>query len=110
MRTGAPIVPLAMAGTDELYLGRRMASRILPPTTIAELLGPDWDGRLPEADSREELALARTVSEALAARLAPAVAELHPGTLDPPDHPRRFRCRLTWLFLGPGPLEHGSDD
>ena len=110
MRTGAPIVPLAMAGTEELYLGRRMAARILRPTTIAELLGPDWDGQLPEADSREELALARTVSEALAERLAPAVAELHPGTLDPPDHPRRFRRRLTWLFLGPGPLEHGSDD
>ena len=30
LRTGAPIVPLAMAGTEELYLGKRMASRILP--------------------------------------------------------------------------------
>ena len=47
LRTGAPIVLLAMAGTEELYLGRRMAARILPPTSVAELLGPDWDGRLP---------------------------------------------------------------
>src|SRR3972149_4252819 len=31
LRTGAPIVPLAMAGTEELYLGRRMAARILSP-------------------------------------------------------------------------------
>ena len=30
LRTDAPIVPLAMAGTEELYLGRRMASRVLP--------------------------------------------------------------------------------
>ena len=35
IRTGAPIVPLAMAGTEELYLGQRMASRVLPPTSIA---------------------------------------------------------------------------
>ena len=30
LRTGAPIVPFAMAGTEELYVGRRMVSRILP--------------------------------------------------------------------------------
>src|SRR4051794_31602029 len=32
LRTGSPIVPLAMAGTEELYVGKRMASRILAPT------------------------------------------------------------------------------
>ena len=31
LRTGAPIVPIAMAGTEELYVGRRMASQVLPP-------------------------------------------------------------------------------
>lgn len=105
LRTGAPIVPLAMAGTEELYLGRRMASQVLPATSARELLGDAWAGDLPAPDSREELALARAVSEALAVRLAPAVAALHPGTVDPPTHPRRFRRRLTWLLLGPGPLE-----
>ena len=30
LRTDAPIVLLAMAGTEELYLGKRIASRILP--------------------------------------------------------------------------------
>ena len=105
LRTGATIVPLAMAGTEELYLGRRMASRILPPTTAAELLGPDWDGVLPAPDSRAELDLARRASDALAARIAPVVEELHPRTVDPPEHPRRLRRRLTWLLLGPGPLE-----
>jgi 1-acyl-sn-glycerol-3-phosphate acyltransferase len=106
LRTGATIVPLAMAGTEELYIGRRMASRVLPPTTAAELLGSDWDGVLPEPDSRAELELARRASDALAARIGPVVEELHPRTVDPPGHPKRLRRRLTWLLLGPGPLEH----
>jgi 1-acyl-sn-glycerol-3-phosphate acyltransferase len=104
LRTGAPIVPFAMAGSEELYLGKRMASRILPATSVTDLLG-EWDGRVPEPDSREELALARRLSEALAARLGPVVEELHPWTVDPPGHPRRFRNRLTWLLLRPGRLD-----
>lgn len=108
LRTGAPIVPLAMAGTEELYLGRRTASRILPPTSARELLGDSWDGVLPEPDSRAELDLARRASDALAALIGPVVEALHPGTLDPPGHPKRFRRRLTWLLLGPGPLDHGA--
>lgn len=106
IRTDAPIVPLAIAGTDELYIGRRMASRVLAPVRVAELLGPDWDGVRPEAGSKAELALAHRVTDALAARLAPAVAALQPLTVDPPGRPRRLRRRLTWLLLGPGPLEH----
>lgn len=105
LRTGATIVPLAMAGTEELYLGRRMASRVLAPVTIRELVS-GWDGAAPEPDSRAELDLARRASEALAARIGPVVEALHPGTIDPPGHPKRLRRRLTWLFLGPGPLEH----
>ncbi len=105
LRTGAPIVPFAMAGTEELYLGRRMASRLLPATTVAELIGPDWDGVVPEPDSRAELELARRVTVALAARIGPVVEELHPWTVDPPDHPRTLRHRLTSLLLGPGPIE-----
>ena len=105
LRTGATIVPLAVAGTEELYIGRRMASRILPPTTARELLGDAWDGVLPALDSRVELDLARKASDALAARIGPVVEAIHPGTVDPPSHPRRLRRRLTWLLLGPGPLE-----
>ena len=95
-----------MAGTEELYIGRRMASRVLRHRPSAELARPDWDGTLPEPDSRAELDLARRASEALAARIGPVVEALHPATVDPPSHPRRLRRRLTWLFLGPGPLEH----
>ena len=106
IRTGAQIVPLAMAGTEELYIGRRMASRVLPPTSARELLGDAWDGTPLEPEGREELALAKLASEALAARLGPVVQALYPGTVDPPGRPRRLRRRLTWLLLGPGPLEH----
>jgi 1-acyl-sn-glycerol-3-phosphate acyltransferase len=109
LRTGARIVPLAIAGTEELYLGRRMASRVLPVTSVRELLGDAWDGTPPPLASREELELAKRASVALAARLEPVVESLQPGTVDPPGHPRRFRRRLTWLFLGPGPLEHDTE-
>jgi 1-acyl-sn-glycerol-3-phosphate acyltransferase len=105
LRLGAPIVPLAFAGTEELYLGKRMAGRLLPPTSVAELVGPTWDGSLPEPDSRAELDLAKRATEALAARLGPVVEEIHPWTVDPPSHPRRLRRRLTWLLLGPGAVE-----
>lgn len=105
LRTRAPIVPFAMAGTEELYLGRRMASRVLPVTSVAELLGPGWDGVAPEEGSRAELDLAKRLSEALAARLGPVVEELQPLTVDPPDRPRRLRRRLTWLLLRPGRLD-----
>jgi 1-acyl-sn-glycerol-3-phosphate acyltransferase len=106
LRLDAVIVPLAMAGTEELYIGRRMVSRILPPIRVAELLGPEWDGVRPEPGSKAELALAHRVTDGLAALLGPVVQELHPLTIDPPDRPRRLRRRLTWLLLGPGPLEH----
>jgi len=84
-----------------------MASRVLPTTSARELLGDAWDGTPPEPDSREELELGKRASEALAALLEPVVAELHGRTVDPPVRPRRFRRRLTWLLLGPGPLEQG---
>ena len=105
LRTGAPIVLLAMAGTEELYIGRRMASRVLPPTSARDLLGDAWDGTLPAPGSRDELDLARRVTAAFEARLGPAVEALYPGTVDPPGRPRRLRRRLTWLLLRRGRLD-----
>lgn len=105
LRTGAPIVPFAMAGSEELYLGRRMVTRILPSTTVAGLLGPAWDGVMAAQGTRAELDLARDLSAALAEVLGPVVREIWPSTVDPAGHPRRLRQRLTWLFLRPGRLD-----
>jgi hypothetical protein len=105
LRTDAPIVPLAFAGTEELYLGRRMASQVLPATSARALAGLAADAPLPIPGTREELDTARRMSEALAEILAPVVERLHPWTVDPPGHPRRLRGRLTWLLLRPGRLD-----
>jgi 1-acyl-sn-glycerol-3-phosphate acyltransferase len=110
LRTGAPVVPLAIAGTEELYIGRRMATRVLPPTSARAILGDGWDGTLPEEGSREELELARRVTAGFEAMLGPVVEALQPGTVDPPGHPRRLRRRLTWLFLRPGRLDRDEED
>jgi len=101
LRTGAPIVPLAISGTGELYVGRRIRGRLLRQTGARELLGPNWDGMLPEQGSRAELDLARRLTARFSALLGPVVAELHPATVDPPSHPRRARW-LTWLLLARG--------
>lgn len=108
LRTGAPVLPIAIAGTEELYVGKRMAVRILSPVTAPELLRETWDSQAPEVGSRAELELAHDLSGRLQALLAPVVEELHPWTLDPPDHPRRLRERLTWLLLARGPLDRGE--
>ena len=105
LRADAPIVPLVMAGTEELYLGRRMASRVLPVTSVRALAGLPPDAALPAEGSREELEVARRMSERLAEQLGPMVEALYPRTVDPPDQPRRFRRQLTWLLLRPGRLD-----
>jgi 1-acyl-sn-glycerol-3-phosphate acyltransferase len=108
IRTGAPLVPLAIAGTEELYIGRRMASRVLPPTSARELAGDAWPSEPPEAGTREELELARLVTQRLERILGPVVEALYPETVDPPQHRRRGRQRLTWLLLRQGRLDRSE--
>ena len=96
LRTGAPIVPVALCGTDELYRGKRVCVDILPPTTPAQLLGTAWPG--PAAPgSRDELRQARALTAALEAELAPALARSYRETVDSPSRQRRWRW-LTRLF------------
>ena len=105
LRTDAPIVPLAVVGTEELYLGKRMRSQVLSATTARALAGLAPDAAVPDPGSREELAMAHVMSDALAAILGPVVERLHPLTVDPPGHPKRLRQSLTWLLLRPGRLD-----
>ena len=108
LRIDAPIVPLAVAGTEELYVGRRLASQILPVTSARALAGMGPDEPFPVRGGREELVLAHRMTDALAAILGPAVEALHAWTVDPPGHPRRLRRRLTWLLLRPGRLDRDA--
>ena len=98
IRTGAPIVPLAIAGSQELYIGKRMASRILPPTSARDLLGDMWPAAVPLEGSRAELDLAHALTDRLAALFAPVIPELYARTVDPPGRPRRLKG-LTWFLL-----------
>ncbi len=108
LRVDAPIVPLAIAGTEELYIGRRLASRILPVTSARALAGLEPGAPVPAEGSREELDLARHMSEVLAALLGPVVEDIYAGTVDPPGHQRRGRDRLTWLLLRRGRLDRDA--
>jgi 1-acyl-sn-glycerol-3-phosphate acyltransferase len=92
LRTGAPIVPIAVCGAEDLYRGKRMMLRILEPVDAQELLGTAWTGR-PEPDSRAELDVAAKLTAALSARISAAVAEMYPSTQDAAATPRRW----TWL-------------
>ena len=108
LRTGAPIVPLAIAGSGELYLGKRMATQILEPTSARALLGEAWPATAPEEGSRAELDLAHALTDRLTALFAPVIPALYAETVDPPGRPRRFRG-LTWLLLArPRPRKTGT--
>jgi 1-acyl-sn-glycerol-3-phosphate acyltransferase len=88
LRVGAPIVPIAIIGSEELYRGRRIAVRILPATTPSELLG---GAQLPEPDTRGELRSARAVVHAIAATIDDALPELAAAVYDPPGTERRWK-------------------
>jgi len=94
LRTGAPIVPLALGGSKELYRGRRIGLRVLPPTSALKLAGLM---KAPEPGSAAELEAARHATEALALLLAPNVTELARRADDPRTHPRRWRW-MSGLF------------
>jgi hypothetical protein len=78
---------------------------VLAPTTARALADLPPDAPFPEPGSHAELALARELTARLGALLGPVIEELYPWTVDPPEHPRRLRKRLTWLLLRPGRLD-----
>jgi 1-acyl-sn-glycerol-3-phosphate acyltransferase len=90
LRTSVPIVPVVVAGTWELYRGRRVAVRVLPPVDALSLAGLS---SAPEAGSAAELQAAKQATEALRALLAPHYAECAAWAADPPSVRRRWR----WL-------------
>jgi 1-acyl-sn-glycerol-3-phosphate acyltransferase len=97
LRTGAPIVPLVLGGNEELYLGRRIVLRALPPLDPLELAGLARTGDFPEPGSTAERDAAHRLTAAFAARVTGAVAEVHRAAQPPPGARRRGRF-LTKLF------------
>jgi 1-acyl-sn-glycerol-3-phosphate acyltransferase len=93
LRTGMPIVPIALVGSDQLYRGRRIACRLLPPTNARELAADQWPTPPPQPNTREELRLARLVTQRIAAQIDAALPELSASIEEPPG----TRHRWTWL-------------
>ena len=93
LRTGAPIVPLVVGGSDVLFRGRRIVVRILPPLDARTLAGLDASAPPPETGSRDERLASRRATEALEALTAPHVPEVRALAEPPPGTRRR------WLWL-----------
>jgi 1-acyl-sn-glycerol-3-phosphate acyltransferase len=97
LRNRAPIVPLVLGGNDEMYLGRRIILRVLPPLDPVELAGLEPSDPLPEPGSSGERRAARRLTETFAARVGGDVADVHARATPPPGAPKRGRF-LTTLF------------
>jgi 1-acyl-sn-glycerol-3-phosphate acyltransferase len=94
LRTGAPLVPIVVAGTGEIYRRRRLVLRVLPTLTARELAGLQAADALPEPNTAGERAAARRIAAEFSGRMAPIVASEHH------DLERRSvqdRRRWTWL-------------
>jgi 1-acyl-sn-glycerol-3-phosphate acyltransferase len=93
LRTGAPIVPLIIGGSDVLFRGRRIVVRVLPPVDARTLAGLDATVPAPEAGSRDERLASRRATDALQTLIAPHVPEVRALAEPPPGTRRR------WLWL-----------
>lgn len=97
LRNRAPIVPMVLGGNDEVYLGKRMILRILPPLDPFDLAGLAAGDPVPEAGSSVERGAAHQLTDAFVARVAPHVLEVHERSVPPPGARKRGRF-LTTMF------------
>ncbi len=97
LRTGAPIVPLVLGGTHELFRGRRIVLRALPPVTARELAGLAGDEPIPEPWSRAERLAASHIVAELQSRTRESVAAAH-ASVEPKPGRRKQWLRLTHMW------------
>lgn len=97
LRNEAPIVPLVLGGNEEVYLGRRIILRVLPPLDPRDLAGLAAGEPLPEPGSSAERRATRRLTEAFVERVAADVLEVHRRATPPPGVRKRGRF-LTTLF------------
>jgi 1-acyl-sn-glycerol-3-phosphate acyltransferase len=95
LRTDAPIVPLVLGGTHELYRRRRFRLEVLEPVTWQELVGVPRGEHAPEPWSSAERRIAHRMTLALQERTAAAVMAAHIATTTPPGLHRRWRWLTT---------------
>jgi 1-acyl-sn-glycerol-3-phosphate acyltransferase len=95
LRTGAPIVPLVLGGTHELYLRRRFRLEILEPMVWQDLAGVARDAVPPQPWSSAERRMAHQLTLALHERTAGAVAAAHAATTLPSGRTKRWRWLTT---------------
>jgi 1-acyl-sn-glycerol-3-phosphate acyltransferase len=93
IRTGAPIVPLVLGGTDDLFRGRRFRLDILSPVTWQDLADLPEGTSAPEPWSSAERRVAHRITTALHERTAGPVETAHLAVL-PASGTRK---RWTWL-------------
>ena len=90
LRSGAPVVAVAIGGNHELFFGRTIALRVLPPLSALSLAGMVSP---PEPGSQQERDAVRLVIDGIAAAVATPVAEAHDAAEPRPG----TRKRMTWL-------------
>jgi 1-acyl-sn-glycerol-3-phosphate acyltransferase len=97
LRNRAPIVPVIFGGNDELYVGRRLTMRVLPPLDPVALAGLEADADLPKPGSPAERAAAHRIVDALAAAVSADVSAVQQESAAPPGT-RKLGRFLTTLF------------
>ena len=97
LQTGAVVVPMVIGGNHELYLGRRIAVRVLPALDPISLAGLRTGGPPPDPGSRDEREAAHRCAEAFRAAVAETVDETW-RSVEPPAGHRKRGLRLTHLF------------
>lgn len=95
LRTGAPIVPLILGGTDDLYRGRRFRLDVLAPVTWQDLVGVSPGTAPPEPWSSAERRIAHRMIRAFHERTTEAVAVAHLATTPEPGIRKRWRWLTT---------------
>lgn len=104
LRNRAPIVPLILGGTHEIFIGRRIILRILPaldPVALAGLANADGHdaglAELPAPGTPEERDAVHRLLDGLAALVAGPVRDTHERA-EPPPGMQKPGSFLTTLF------------
>jgi 1-acyl-sn-glycerol-3-phosphate acyltransferase len=95
IRTGAPIVPVILGGTHELFRGRRFRLELLPAVSWQDLVDAPAGTAPPEPWSSAERRIAHRVTHGLHQRTAAPVAAAHHATQPKPGASKRWRWLTT---------------